>query len=189
MKRLSFIDALLFAAALSVIGSVLAVLLAPLCSGVLLSRALCTALALAYVLFLLMRSRLRNGRVTLLAGWSLAALAIALFCPSLLTLVAAHLTLIWLIRALLFHSSLLTALADLGLCALSLAAGYWALMETGSLFLSLWSLGLVQAACALLPTRLGAARSVANASTDDEQRFTSAARVAEQALQSLAAPR
>ena len=189
MKRLSFIDALLFAAALSVIGSVLAVLLAPLCSGVLLSRALCTALALAYVLFLLMRSRLRNGRVSLLAGWLLAALAIALFCPSLLTVVAAHLTLIWLIRALLFHSSLLTALADLGLCALSLAAGCWALMETGSVLISLWSLGLVQAACALLPTRLGAARRMANALTDDEQRFTSAARVAEQALQSLSSPR
>ena len=98
-------------------------------------------------MFLLMRSRLRHGRVSLLAGWSLAALAIALLCPSLLTLVAAHLTLIWLIHALLFHSSLLTVLADVGLCALSLAAGCWVLMETGSVLSSVWSLGLAGRVC------------------------------------------
>ncbi len=93
------------------------------------------------------------------------------------------------IHLLLFHSSLLTALADVGLCALSLALGCWVLMGTGSVLSSVWSLGLVQAACALLPTRLGAARSVAHASPDDEQRFAHAARAAEQALQALSSPR
>ena len=189
MKRLNFIDALWFAVALSVIGSVLAALLAPLCSGVLLSRALCTALALAYVLFLLMRSRLRSGRVSLLAAWLLAALSIALLCPSLLSMVAAHLVLIWLTRALLFHGSALTALVDLGLCTLSLAAACWALIQTGSVFISLWCVLLVQAACALLPARLGAAGSAGKAGSDDDQRFAHAARAAEQALQALSSPR
>ena len=189
MKRLSFIDALWFAVALSVIGSVLAVLLAPLGSGVQLSRALCTALALAYVLFLLTRSRLRSGRVSLLAAWSLAALAIALLCPSLLSMVAAHLALIWLMRALLFHTSALSALADLGLCALSLAAGCWALMQTGSVLISLWCLLLVQAACALLPARPGAAGSTCTTSSDHDQGFAHAVRAAEQALQALSSPR
>ena len=189
MKRLSFIDALLFAVALSVVASVLAVLLAPLCSGALLSRGLCTALALAYVLFLLMRSRLRSGRVSLLVAWSLAALAIALLCPSLLSMVAAHLVLIWLTRALLFHSSALTALADLGLCALSLAAACWALMQTGSVLISLWCLFLVQAACALLPVRLGNPGRAGIAGSDNEQRFAHAARAAERALQALSSPR
>jgi hypothetical protein len=189
MKRLSFIDALLCAVALSVLGSVLAVLLAPLCSGVLLSRGLCTVLALAYVLFLLMRSRLRSGRVSLLAVWSLAALAIVLFSPSLLSMVAAHLALIWLVRTLLFLSSPLLALADLVLSALSLAAGCWALMETGSVLLSLWSLLLVQATCTLLPARLGKPATARATDADHEQGFAHAARAAEQALQILSSSR
>ena len=93
------------------------------------------------------------------------------------------------IHPLLFHSSLLTALGGLGLCALSLAAGCWVLMETGSVLSSVWSLGLVQAACALLPTRPGAARSAANTRTDAERHFARAARAAEQALQALSSPR
>lgn len=189
MQRLSFIDALLFAVALSVIGAGLALVLAPLCSGVLLSRGLCTALALAYVLFLLVRSRLRSGRVSLLVMWLLAALAITLFAPTLLAMVAAHLVLIWLTRALLFHRSGLTALADLALCALSLAAACWALLHTGSVFISLWCLLLVQAACALLPARLGKPPTPDQRDTNDDQRFAQAARAAEQALQALSAPR
>jgi hypothetical protein len=96
---------------------------------------------------------------------------------------AAHLTLIWLARALLFHTSLLTALADLVLSALSLAAGCWALLVTGSLFASLWSLCLVQATCALLPGSAGRAPRIGGA---HEQRFAAAARAAEQALRALA---
>lgn len=180
MKRLAFADALLFAAVLSAAGTVLAHLLSPLLGVALISRGLCSLLALAYVLFLVLRSRLKRGRVSLLALWMAAAFAIALLCPSLLSMAAAHLTLIWLTRALLFHASVMTALADLAVTALSLAAGCWALVETGSLFASLWSLCLAQACCALLPLRRdrGSAR-------DADQRFRHAARAADEALRAL----
>ena len=183
MKRLGFMPALGFALGVSVLGTLLAKILSPLFAGALLARALCTALSFAYVLFLLARSSQRRGRVSLLAVWCCAALAIALLCPSLLSMSAAHLTLIWLARALLFHKSLLTALADLLLSALSLAAGCWALFATGSLFASLWSLCLVQAACALLP---GSAGRDPRIDAAFEQRFAAAARAAEQALRVLA---
>ena len=186
MKRLSFFEALCFALALSAAGTLLSHVLSPWFGVALISRGLCTLLGLAYVLFLLIRSRLRRGRVSLLMGWLCAALAIAVFCPSLLSMAAAHLTLIWLTRALLFHTSLLTALADLAVSALSLAAGCWALLETGSVFASLWSLGLMQAGCALLPLHLN--RS-APAHSDDDLRFSRAARTAEQALRALASSR
>ncbi len=189
MKRLSFIEALCFAALLSVVGTVLARVLSPLFGAALIARALCTALSLAYVLFLLLRSRLQCGRVSLLSGWLCAALLIAVFCPSLLSMAAAHLSLIWLTRALLFHTSLLTALADLGVSALSLAAGCWALLETGSFFASLWSVCLLQAGCALLPVPLGKSPRSAGYGHDHEQRFTRAARAAEQALRSLTSSR
>ena len=189
MKRLSFVDALVLALVLSVSGGVTATMLGPLCSGVLLSRALCTALAFVYVLFLIMRSRLRSGRVSLLATWLLAALAIVLFSPSLLVMVIAHLVLIWLTRGLLFHRSVLSALADLGLCALSLATAAWALLETGSVFISLWCLLLVQAACVLLPARLGNPACAGTEVDDNNTRFAHAARAAEQALHALSSPR
>jgi hypothetical protein len=102
---------------------------------------------------------------------------------------AAHLILIWLTRALLFHATLLTALADLGVSALSLAAGCWALLETGSLLASLWSLCLMQAACALLPSRVGKSAARSGTDNDDEQRFSRAARAAEQALEQLTSSR
>ena len=189
MRRLSFIEALVLALVLSVIGGVTASMLAPLCSGVLVSRALCTALAFVYVLFLLMRSRLRSGRVSLLTAWLLAALGIVLFSQSLLIMVIAQLVLIWLIRALLFHRSVLSALADFGLCALSLAAAAWSLRETGSVFISLWCLLLVQAACVLLPARLGTPARASAEVDENNTRFAHAARAAEQALFALSSPR
>jgi hypothetical protein len=183
MKRLGFMPALGVALGLSVLGTLLVKILSPLFAGALLARALCTALSLAYVLFLLARSGRRRGRLSLLVVWCFAALAIALLCPTLLSMSAAHLTIVWLARALLFHTSLLTALADLVLSALSLAAGCWALLVTGSLFASLWSLCLVQATCALLPGSAGRAPRIDGG---HEQRFAAAARAAEQALRALA---
>ena len=186
MKRLGFFEALCFAALLSALGTLLSHMLAPWFGMALTARGLCTLLGLAYVLFLLMRSRVRRGRVSLLLGWLCAALAIAVCCPSLLSMAAAHVTLIWLTRALLFHTSLLTALADLAVSALSLAAACWTLLETGSVFASLWSLGLLQASCALLPLHLNPS---APPHSDADVRFSRAARVAEQALRSLASAR
>ncbi|MBK8958236.1 MAG: hypothetical protein IPM80_07330 [Proteobacteria bacterium] len=180
MKRLTFIEAAITALALSVVGAVLAAVLTPLFGVTLVSRALCLLLALAYVLFLLARSRHHHGRVTLLAAWALAAVAITLLCPTLFSMVAAHLTLVWLTRALLMHTSVFTAMADLLLCGLSLAAGCWAFVETASVFAGLWSLGLVQAACSLLPLK---PRPVAR--HDADQAFTHAARAAEQALRAF----
>lgn len=183
MKRLSFLPALLFALGLAIMGSLLGYSLAPLFGVARLAPLLCAALSLAYVLFLLARSDVRRGRISLLAAWLCAALLIAWLCSSLLSVVAAHLILIWLTRALLFHASALTALADLAVSALSLAAGCWAAAATGSLFASLWSIGLLQASCALLPTRIGKSTSIsANA---HQQRFSNAARAAEQALVQL----
>ena len=56
MKRLGFMPALGFALGLSVLGTLLAKILSPLFAAALLARALCTALSLTYVVFLLARS-------------------------------------------------------------------------------------------------------------------------------------
>ena len=180
MKRLSFMDAVLVALVFSGAGALLAAVLTPLLGVALVSRALCVLLALAYVLFLIARSGLRHGRVTLLCAWLLAAIAITFLCPTLFSMAAAHLTLVWLTRALLMHTGVFTAMADLMLCALSLAAGCWAFVETASVFASLWTLGLVQAASALLPMRRDTVRA-----HDDDADFSQAARAAEQALRAF----
>lgn len=180
MKRLSFIDALLAALALSTVGALLCQILMPLLGVTLVARGLGLLLALAYVMFLLARSRVTHGRLTLLTLWLLAALAITLLCPTLFSMAAAHLTLVWLSRSLLMHDSVLAALGDLLISALSLAAGCWAFAETASVFASVWTVGLLQAACTLLPRR-----DTPRTEQSAEQSFTHAARAAEQALRAF----
>lgn len=177
MKRLSFIEAVLAALALSTVGAVLFQILMPVFGVTLVARGLGLLLALAYVMFLLARSRITRGRLTLLTLWMLAALAITLLCPSLFSMAAAHLTLVWLSRSLLMHGSVLAATGDLLISAVSLAAGCWAFAETASVFASVWTVGLLQAACSLLPSR-----ETPRTQHHAEHSFNHAARAAEQAL-------
>ena len=58
-----------------------------------------------------------------------------------------------LLRGLRVHRSVLPALADLVLGAVSVAAAVWAAERTGSVFIATWSLLLVQAAHIILVRR------------------------------------
>ena len=110
-----------------------------------------TILGLAYLGYLLIRSGRRIGRVTTMACAGFATLALGFLAPSLLAQLIAQVLLVWLVCTLYFHRSLLNAGADLVLCALSFAGATWAGLQTGSLFLSIWCLFLVQALHVLLP--------------------------------------
>lgn len=110
-------------------------------------------LASAYILYLLSRSRERTGRVTVMVFLVMSLTAIWLFDAPLSVLINLVLLGIWLIRSLYFHGSLFAALADLGLCGFSLAAAFWTLHHTGSLFLSFWCFFLSQALFVLITIR------------------------------------
>jgi hypothetical protein len=97
------------------------------------------------LLYLLSRSRELTGRISALLAWLVITIIAGLWQPSLAGLLLVQVGIVWLIRSLYFHNGLLTALADLGLNAIALAAAFWALQQSGNLGLTLWCFFLAQA--------------------------------------------
>lgn len=146
-------------------------------------------LALAYVGYLLTRTRTRVGRITTIAVWVVAAGATWLAAPPLALYLLAHVSFIWLIRSLYFYASTVSALIDLGLSGLGVAASLWALAQSGSVFLAIWCFFLVQALHVAVPKNLGPKRAGAPDHRAPDDRFTRAQRAAESALRKLLATR
>jgi hypothetical protein len=146
-------------------------------------RIVVTLLAGSYALYLLCQSNERTGRIVTVAAWCVSATLIGAFVPTLTLFLIAHTCLIWLVRTLYFHESTITALFDLGLSALALASGIWALRNSHSLSLATWSFFLVQALFVMLPN----AMPRTTRSDDGNQAFQRAQRSAEAALRRLAA--
>jgi hypothetical protein len=185
MKQPGFFEGVVVALVASVAGSVLYAALTTQFNGGAVLRLLIAGIALGYIIYLFSRSRERIGRLTTLGAWILAAGAAWWLAPSLLLYLLVHLGLIWLVRALYFYSSVLSALADLGLCGLGLAAAVWAGIHTSSLFLSIWCFFLVQALFVSIPASLVRKASCRQLAPGREDRFHRAHRAAESALRRL----
>lgn len=117
------------------------------------ARALVTVLCGAYLIWLLRYQPNAIGKVSAAVAWCGFASLAWVLAPSVGMLAAGHALVIWLLRSLFFHDSLLPAGLDLllGLAAL-LFAGV-ALERSGSVALSVWCFFLTQAAFAALPRR------------------------------------
>ena len=183
MTRPSFFEGVVVALGASVAASVASTALAWAFPGGWVLRLLTAALGLGYVLYLLTRSGQRIGRPTALAGWAVAAGALWLLDPPVTAYVLAHLGLVWLIRSLYFHASVLAALTDLGLTGAGLAAGIWAALQSGSVFLTVWCFFLLQALFVAIPPRLP--RRAEEGRADAEDPFDRAHRAAQAALRRL----
>jgi hypothetical protein len=189
MKRPSFLEGVVVAAAASAGGGVLATALTTSFAAGWVIRVLVAGLGLAYVLYLLARSRQRIGRITALAGWAIGAVGAWWMSPSLAVYLLAHLVMVWLVRALYHHAGVLPALADLGLTGLGLAAAVWAAVSTGSVFASIWCFFLVQAAFVLIPPSVRRRASFAGPSPDAHDAFLRAHRAAERAVARITSTR
>jgi hypothetical protein len=146
-------------------------------------RLVIAGLGLAYLLYLLRRSRERVGRLTTLALWAGMAAGAWLWPLSPPLYVLTHLVALWLVRSLYFHGGLAAALADLTLNGLALAAAVWAAGRTGSLFPAFWCFFLVQALFVAIPGLMPNSKTPAEAGAED--RFRRAHRAAEAALRRL----
>lgn len=182
MKRPGFFEGVGVALVASAIAGVLFSVLATLLPGGLVLRALVAGLALAYLLYLLQRSGERVGRLSTIALWALATVAIWLAGLGLPAYLLAHVSLLWLVRSLYFHASLLAACADLGLALLGLAAAVWAARTSGSVFLTFWCFFLVQALFIAIPARRVPPAEAHAEGGDGGERFQRAHRAAEAAL-------
>ena len=143
------------------------------------------AASLAYLLYLLRRSPARVGRVVFIVTWAGASLAAFMLDLPLFEQVLLQAGFIWLLRALYFHGSLFTAALDFGLVSAGLAAGAWAMINTGSLAAALWSFFLLQSLFCWIP---GLARKQDDGTTrpaGGKSGFQSAHRVAVDAVRKL----
>lgn len=184
MKPVSFFEGTGVALVASLAGSVIFIGLASLFGAGGLLRLLVTGLAFAYVVYLLARSPHRVGRISTLVIWLCISAVGWLFVPSAFAYLALQLGLIWLVRALYYYHSVLSALLDLGLVGMSLLAAIWAWSNTHSLFLSLWCFFLVQALFVYIPRQLSGRKSTAHVQTDSDH-FERAHRAAQAAVRKL----
>lgn len=185
MKQPTFLEGVSVALAMGIAGGALYAALTTLLPAGTVLRLLIAGTGLGYIVYLLSRSRERIGRITVLAAWGLLATAAWFSSPPLLLYLVVHLGAIWLIRSLYFYSSVLSALADLALNGLALAAATWAVTRTGSVFLGIWSFFLMQALFVGIPDSMRR-RTCTHASRHVRaDRFQHAHRVAEAAVRKL----
>ena len=142
---------------------------------------------LAYLVYLFRRSETRIGRVVAIAAWAAVSLACWLFELPTSQHALAQAGIVWLLRSLYFHDSLLAALLDLGLVAAGLVAGAWALINTYSAAAVLWSFFLLQALFCLIPA-FDPSRAEIRACNGRNSPFQSAHRVAVDAGRKLSQP-
>lgn len=184
MKRPSFFQGAIVAAAFAFFASAIIAALTPFVGFFAVVRFVIPAMGLAYILYLLSRSRERVGRVTTLTLWSALAAVTWWVAPPLPLYLLIHVVAVWLVRSLYFYSGVLPALADLGLSALSIAAAVWAVSHSGSVFLATWTFFLVQALFVAIPVSVKRKASPARNAVDNAP-FERARRQADRALTQL----
>ena len=185
MKRPSFFEGVVFAIAVSIVGSVLLPVLSWTLPTATVLRLLIAGIGFSYVIYLLSRNDERIGRVTTIVAWSVAALAAWVFAPSIVIYALLHLALVWIIRSLYFYSSALSALLDLGLSGFSLATTLWVASWTGSFFMTLWCFFLMQALFTAIPSSWKSGSDRGRRSDDDGDRFELAYHAAQSAVRKL----
>ena len=185
MKRPSFLNGVFLAAALALLASIAITVLAPLFTLSVLYLFVIPGLGLSYILYLFSCSTERVGRVTTLGLWALVAVTAWIVALPLTLYVVLHVSAIWLIRSLYFHSSIVPALMDLCLNVLSLASAVWAFMQSGSPFLAVWCFFLVQSLFILIPPVLNAGSRFAAQKHLESDNFERARRIAESAIREL----
>ena len=94
MKKPTFFEGVGVAFIVSAAGGVLFGMLSTLFAGGFVLRLLIAGIGLAYLLYLLSRSQERVGRITIIAAWAVAAVAIWFLSPSFALYLLLHIGLI-----------------------------------------------------------------------------------------------
>ena len=151
MKQPTFLEGVLLALIAAISGTAIFSVLNLVMPADTILRLLISLLSLVYIGYLMARSSKRLGRITAFSSWILVSVIGLLLAPSLLLLVLLHCGFIWIVRSLYIHNAVLAATADLALTGLSLAAAIWAMLQSGSLFLTIWCFFLTQALFVAIP--------------------------------------
>jgi hypothetical protein len=185
MKAPGVLDGVIAALLISLGAGAASLLLGSLLIYPTLHSVVLSAASLVYLLYLLKRSTARIGRIVVVSAWLVLTLICWTFDASLIEQILLQATMIWLVRSLYFHQSIFTALLDLGLVSVGLAVSAWAMINTGSLVVSLWAFFLVQALFCWLPELSRRQLGGPDDSRHNRSSFQSAHRVAVDAVRKL----
>ena len=176
MRKPKFLEGVMVAVGLSLLIAAAFTIMSAFFPTRWLLQAVIGGASLSYILYLFYRSKERTGKVAIVTLWLGFALAIWLLTPSTLILLFAHVAVIWLIRCLYYHSSILIALLDLGLMVLGILLSLWTLLHTHSLLLAAWVFFLMQALFSVLPEQVFSAKTRVTQNQDDgfERAYASA---------------
>lgn len=191
MAKITVLGGIAFALILSLVGKVGLSALMILLPAVTAIKTVAVFLFGTYVLWLLAKSRLRNGKVIAFCLWCAISGATFLLGIPWLFFIAAQLALLWLLRSFCNYTSLLAASLDAAVIGAGTLAAIWAYTTTGSIFLTLWCFFLTQSLFVFIPKNgksnngqpkngLPSATSAAN-----KHQFQQACRSAETALLQL----
>jgi hypothetical protein len=184
-KRPGFLHGVIIAAVFGFFASAVVATLTPFIGFGSVIRLVIPALGLAYLLYLMSRSKERLGQVTTLSLWSLLAAATWWVAPPFPLYLLIHVAAVWLVRSLYFYSGVLPALMDLGLNALSISAAVWAITRSGSVLLATWCFFLVQALFVAIPPAMTGKKQAERNTAVDSENFECARRQADAALRQL----
>ncbi|MCW8899781.1 MAG: hypothetical protein OQK95_03840 [Gammaproteobacteria bacterium] len=185
MKKATFMEGVGIALIASIAVAVLFTVMSSMFIGSNVFMLLVAGLSFLYISYLLLRSKERTGRITVIVIWSLVTLISLVFISSLILYVAIQLMMVWLMRSLYFYNSIFSALIDLTMTVMSLAIAIWALTVSGSLFLTFWSFFLVQALFVYIPKNFIAGKKSETESQIDDDKFEYAHHAAEIAVAKL----
>ena len=185
MKKATFLEGVGIALLVSITVAVLFTVMSSMFIGTNVFMLLVAGISFSYILYLLMRSKEKTGRITVVVIWSLITLISLVFISSLIFYVAIQLLMIWLMRSLYFYNSIFSALIDLAMTIMSLVVAIWALAVSESLFLTFWSFFLVQALFVYIPKNFIARKKSETKSQIHDDKFEYAHHAAEVAVEKL----
>lgn len=182
MKKPNLLDGILAAILITVCTGSISLILSSFITDNTLFKILLSFSTLSYLIYLLKRSQTQIGWFVVIMTWGFINFGSWLMGLSLIEQVILQIGLIWLVRSLYFHSSILTGFLDLGLILTGLAGSIWAILNTNNEIIALWTFLLLQSLFTLIPNlRL----SPANNKIDNTSTFQSSHRVALEAVRKL----
>lgn len=182
MKTPSLLSSITFAIVACVGGSILYTLLPLVFLATLSLQITIAVISASYLVFLIKSGQQRTGRVVTFICWALISVAGLWVALPITYFILIQLAMIWLLRSIVFHRSILPSLLDLGLIAIGLLAASWALIQTDSLATALWCFFLVQSLFAYVADFKPTGK---NQPAVEKDRFQAAHRVAVDAIQKL----
>jgi len=187
MHRPTLLEGVLVALVLSLSVSPLVVFVQLAIGSLLAWKMAVMVMAYTYICYLLARSGMKSGRVTLGLLALTVLLASLVFNLRFATLLLLCVTLMWGVRSFAYSRSLVSAVLQGGVCVLGCGAALMVYGHHSSLALAIWSFFLVQAAFVLIPAQFmrRAATPTGETLGVAPDGFGRAYHVAEQALERL----